>query len=207
VTTRGLGREVVGLLEALDLVEPVLMLGLGSGGGVLQWVCLDEPEAVRAAALVASSPGQFDERVVPRHLDIETVASLAEQGWPGFLERHLSGRELFFDVAPDALEAFLAAHRGEFATELRSYLAHLEAALQHETTAHLAEIEVPALVLVGDHDDVAPEGAPCRIESSLALASRLFYSEYVEIEDAALGLHVERPDAFNEVVLDFLVRH
>jgi pimeloyl-ACP methyl ester carboxylesterase len=206
-STRLFARDVVHLLEELDLLEPVFLLGHSSGGGVVQWVCLDQPEAVRGAVLVASGSGRVDERPVARSLSPELVATLVEEGWPVFLQSWLQSPEMFFDAAPEVVETFLGAHRGEYATGLLSYLRHLQAGLEHETTAQLSEIEVPCFILVGDRDEAAAPGSANRIETSLELAKHLFYAEYVEIEDAALGLHIERPEAFNEAVRDFLIRH
>lgn len=205
-STRLLARDVIALLEVLELDEPVFALGLDGGGAVLQWVCLDAPEALRAAVLVASGPGRIDTRPVPRSLPAEAIADLVEKGWPAYLRDHLGGPEYFVNRESPAVQPFLATFDGEGACALLPWLWHQQAGFEHETTERLAEIELPCFVLVGEQDDHPRSGAPSRIETSLELAKRLFFAEYVEIADAALALHIEQAAAFNEAVRDFLAR-
>ncbi|HVB06348.1 MAG TPA: alpha/beta hydrolase [Acidimicrobiales bacterium] len=204
-STRLLARDLLVLFEELDLLEPLRVVGLGSGGAVVQWLCLDQPAAVRAAVFVASGPGQFDERPLARDLPADGLAAVEEE-WPAALTRRLASREYFLDPAAPVVAPFVAAVTDGAAAAV-AWRWHAEAARGHQLTEHIAEIEVPALVVVGEEDEVAPPGEPNPIESSLELAKRLFYAEYVEIPGAAHALHVEQAEAFNASIRDFLTRY
>jgi pimeloyl-ACP methyl ester carboxylesterase len=62
----------------------------------------------------------------------------------------------------------------------------------------LGDIEVPALALVGEHDHLTPP------EYHEELADRIPDGRYRELPDAAHLAMLERPEAFNDAVLDFL---
>ena len=65
---------------------------------------------------------------------------------------------------------------------------------------HLSEIDVPALVMVGNQDILTPRG------DSEELAELIPTAELVVISGAAHGFMVEHASTFNRVLLDFLGR-
>jgi 3-oxoadipate enol-lactonase len=82
-----------------------------------------------------------------------------------------------------------------FAAQVRAILAADESLADH-----LAEITVPALVLVGNQDILTPRG------DSEELAERIPNAELVVISGAAHGFMVEHATTFNRVLLEFLSR-
>jgi pimeloyl-ACP methyl ester carboxylesterase len=65
------------------------------------------------------------------------------------------------------------------------------------TTAELASIHVPVLVVVGDHDAVLPE-------HSAALARTIPNGRLYVIPDASHAVLLEKPDLCNQLLLEFL---
>ena len=67
------------------------------------------------------------------------------------------------------------------------------------TVAALAAVKTPILFLVGEDDAIMPP-------PMLGAAHRLMpSSRYVEVPEAGHSVYFEAPEAFNAVVLDFLV--
>jgi proline-specific peptidase len=68
-----------------------------------------------------------------------------------------------------------------------------------DITDRLAEIEVPVLLVSGEHDEVRPH-------LTAAMHERLRHGERVVFEDSSHMPHIEEPDRFLAVVQDFLER-
>jgi L-proline amide hydrolase len=68
-----------------------------------------------------------------------------------------------------------------------------------DITDRLPEIEVPVLLVSGEHDEVRPH-------LTAAMHERLRRGERVVLEDSSHMPHIEEPDRFLAVVRDFLER-
>ena len=66
------------------------------------------------------------------------------------------------------------------------------------TINRLTEIHIPTLILVGDHD------VPYILQIADLLADGIKGSQKVVIPNTAHHLHMEEPELFNGIVLDFL---
>jgi 3-oxoadipate enol-lactonase len=73
-----------------------------------------------------------------------------------------------------------------------------EIALQPPAITRLAEIRVPTLIIVGDHD------LPEKLEQTAELAAHIPGAQRVVIPGAAHMVSMEQPEQFNHTVLDFL---
>ncbi|HUY07044.1 MAG TPA: alpha/beta hydrolase [Acidimicrobiales bacterium] len=203
-TTRIFANDAFEMLDALGVDERVHILGHSMGGRVAQWMALDRPERVRSLILAATGPGPIDDR--PRYPGItpENAAEFVELGWPGYGEEHVRGVNMFLHASPDVIERFAATHRGQFGTDLLSYLRHLDARVRHDTRDRLSEIVTDTLVVVGAEDNYS---SPGHLDTSKYLAERLPNAELVVIPEVAHALHIETADTFNEIVSKFLSRH
>jgi 3-oxoadipate enol-lactonase len=83
-----------------------------------------------------------------------------------------------------------------------AFVSQVQAILEvdDDVSDQLAEVTVPALVLVGNQDILTPRG------DSEEIADRLPNAELVVISGAAHGFMVEHATTFNRVLLDFLGR-
>lgn len=102
---------------------------------------------------------------------------------------------LFYDPEPALVERTKAALR---ATGPEVTARDFRACDAFDVRERLDEVDVPALVVYGEHDRLAPP------EYHEYLAAHLLDAELVEIPDAAHLPMVERPEAFNEAVSGFL---
>jgi len=203
-STRMFANDAIAMLDAIGIDEPVHILGHSMGGRVAQWMTLDHPERVRSLILAATGPGPIDDRPHLPGITPEHAAEFVELGWPGYHEKHLRGSNMFLNASSDVIERFAATHRGQFGTDLLSYLRHLDARVRHDTRDRLSEILTDTLVIVGAEDNYS---SPGHLDTSKYLTEKLPNAELVVIPEVAHALHVESADIFNEVVGEFLSRH
>ncbi len=203
-TTRMFAEDAFGLLDAIGISEPVHLLGHSMGGRVAQWMTLDQPERVRSLILAATGPGPIDDRPHLPGIAPEHAAEFVALGWPGYHEEHLRGSNMFLHAGPETVERFVATHRGQFGTDLLSYLRHLDARVRHDTRNRLSEISTDTLVIVGKEDNYS---SPGHLDTSIYLAETLPHAEFIVIPEVAHALHVETAKTFNDAVGEFLARH
>ena len=107
--------------------------------------------------------------------------------------------EMYVD-RPEFVDTLVDFVRGRPAQPLDAFLAQAEAAMAHDATAVLGEIDTPTLITVGARDLV------CSPRFAEPLKSGIGGSELVVFEHLShAGLH-EDPETFNRVTLDFLLR-
>jgi 3-oxoadipate enol-lactonase len=97
----------------------------------------------------------------------------------------------------DTLAAFVRSRPSQ---PLDAFLAQTDAAIAHDASPVLGDIDVPSLITVGAHDLVCSTRFAERLKSGIA-TSKLVVFEHL----SHAGLH-EDPDTFNRVTLDFLLR-
>jgi pimeloyl-ACP methyl ester carboxylesterase len=81
----------------------------------------------------------------------------------------------------------------------QAYLWSMDAIMRWSVADRLGRIDVPTL-LVSSDEDYAP------VAEKEKMAARMPRAELVVVDDARHALPVERPDAFNETVGEFLAR-
>ncbi len=206
-TTRLLAGDAAGLLGALD-VGPTHVVGHSMGGRVAQWLALDAPDAVRSLVLVGTGAGPTDRAVhQSRGLPVQTAVRLAELGYEDYV-RDLQRRTFFTDdfagSNPEAV-AWLFEAFWEHRPPLEDYVKHVVARQEHDTVDRLAEIAVPALVVVGGLDTHA--GATgSHVEQSRFLAEHLPHAELCVVPGVKHGLFWEHPAETAELIGAWLRR-
>ena len=188
--------DLAGLLDALEIAEPVVLCGLSMGGYIaLQFwrkyaarlrglilcdtrAAADPPEAAAARLVMAErvlreGPAPLVDSMLPRVLGETT-----RQKRPQLVE---AVRRMMMAASPQGIAAAL---RGM--------------AERPDMTAALGEIRCPTLVLVGA-EDVASTPAEMR-----GMAQAIPGAKFVEIPAAGHLSPLENPPAFNAAMLEFV---
>lgn len=176
---------------------PAVVCGLSMGGYVALRAAQREPARFRALVLAdTKSEADTDEAKIKRH-----AAMLAVKKHPAvFAESFLK----------TALSEKTVAGRREVTEPLKELIAKgnplgmaggvLALAARTDTTAALAGMKMPVLVLVGEEDKITPPAA------AEAMKKLLPDSELRRIPGAAHLSNLENPEAFNRALAEFLAR-
>jgi pimeloyl-ACP methyl ester carboxylesterase len=150
-TTPGLAADAAALLDALA-IDAAHLVGISMGGMVAQELALAHPERVRTMTLGCTYPGGPEAKMT----DMAVVAMLAEAVLSGDEERT---RRTGYDVmiAPEyaadpANYAVYAEVAAQYPASIPVLMAQLEAVGGHDTSARLAGIGAPTLVIHGTAD-------------------------------------------------------
>jgi pimeloyl-ACP methyl ester carboxylesterase len=183
--------DLAGLLGSLG-VERAVLAGMSQGGFLSLRAALSHPELVQALILIDTQAGSEDPERLPYYQQL--------------LERWLT-RGMDDELAA-IVEALILGDGYDDAERWKSSWKQLRPANvqqlfttvagRDDITDRLAEIEVPALVIHGDHD------ASIDIERAEALAAGLPDSELVLIEGAGHASNLTHPAAVNAHVARFL---
>jgi 3-oxoadipate enol-lactonase len=207
---RGMGRSEGGdgqftleflvddLLALLDhlAVERAVLCGLSMGGYLAQRFHQRHPERVRGLILADTrSEADTDEGKLKR---AAAMRLLKTQGIPAFAESFLPSAFTPAAIAAGT-PAVEEARRLIHANSLQGLLGALLAlATRTDTTASLAAIRLPTLLLVGAKDTLTP---PSVMEK---MKGRIPGARYKVIPRAGHFSNMENPEAFNRQVILFL---
>ncbi|RLT34759.1 MAG: 2-succinyl-6-hydroxy-2,4-cyclohexadiene-1-carboxylate synthase [Chloroflexi bacterium] len=178
-------------------------LGYSMGGRTALQVASFRPEAVNALILEGASPGlpTVDERLARIAADEVLAQRLEREGVEPFVDFWQS-ISLFASQAslPKAVwDRQRAGRLRNSALGLANSLRGMGTGAQAALHDRLTGITVPALLLAGELDIKYTDAAR---EMALALPDATMHV----IEDAGHAAHLEQPERFNTLVLDFLRR-
>ena len=197
---RGLAQSCVHLIEALlpgqaqGAARSAALIGHGLGGMVAQEVVMRRPDLVNRLVLSGSTSGP-------------------ESGWQADAQDQLQRLDGPQHGSMQALaEAMLPAQTGPLAlaegvrlakhcmaqVSPVTYRRALQAQATFDRDAALALIHVPTLLLTGEFDHCVPSRAIER------MARQIASSRWLQMPGVGRWLHLEAPDAFDALVLDFL---
>lgn len=195
-------RDLIALLDHLDVARPIVLMGCSMGGGIAMDFALARPSEVAAVIMVGSGPSglALDAPVPAKFADVE-MASKA-----GDLDRVCEiETQIWFDGTGRTPEQVNPSMR-RLAYEMnRTVLGHEAKGLgkrlpdaQVPAAGRLGEIRVPVLVIVGEHD------IPYIHAASEYMLERLSAATKVEIADAAHLPNMDHPQEFQRIVTRFL---
>lgn len=184
-----LPREEFSFVDAVVPHLPGALVGNSFGGMVALRTACAHPELVEKLALVATGLPSWDYSEEMRDYWARENAAIEADDLDAAVEMTL---EMF--VTPE--------HRGEVRPQQRRALelqtAHEEPPLRWPPQFEPAALEMPVLVVVGTEDK-----ADFRAIAQ-HLAEQITHSQLVIVEGAGHLVGVDRPDALNRVLLDFL---
>ena len=196
-TIDGFADLVAGLMASLE-VGPAVVGGLSMGGYVALSLLRRHPEKVAALVLADTRAGADTPEVVERRNAQQRQAS--EEGTDRLVESML-GTLLSDDTRakrPDVVERVRALMHGCSAAGV---IGALEAMKNRADSVPMLEtIDVPVLVLVGEHDGPAPP------DVAAAMADAIPNARLEVLAGAGHLSNLEAPEAFNQAVESFLAR-
>ena len=198
-------QDLLSLLQYLD-IDKTYLLGLSGGGTFALDFTLEHPDKVDALILVSSDPSGY---MPPMTDDLQT---LVNQYYQALQQRDSAGAaeatmRFWTDGprrTPEQVNAQARARIREMTMQHiqqhSDFMAHEEHMMPLEPPAikRLTEVRVPTLVMLGDED------VPAVIEAAGILEQGIPGAKKVVIPGAAHHPHMEKPEEFNRVVLDFL---
>lgn len=198
----GARRDVhVGMEEAARLVGEDggrgAYVGYSMGGRVALHLALTRPDLVERLVLVSTSAGIEDEedRAARRDEDEARARSLEADGLDAFLKDWLA-QSLFAGLSPDA--AGIEARRENTPAGLAAALRLLGPGSHEALWRRLHELRMPVLVVAGERDDAYCVQA-VHLGGWMGEVAVL-----AMVPDAGHACHLERPQAFVDLVLPFL---
>lgn len=195
---RLLAEDALSVLQQTD-AGPAHVVGCSMGGYVALTLALRHPEAVRSLVLISTSAGGEGASGVPE----QTLT--AWRNAEGVSAEDFARRTMPLSFAP----GWVDAHPAEFGRWLQARLAHPTPAQAWRaqfdaSAAFLTEglgpgpIPHPALVIHGTEDQVVPYA------NARALVERLDRARLVTLRGAGHLCWLERSDAVNELLADFV---
>ena len=190
VTLERLGRDVVGLLDALAIPR-AHFCGISMGGMTGQWLgihqpqCLDRLVLANTAARIGTVESWSARAAQVRQEGIDGVADGAADRWftPGFIARepHVVGR--------------MIAHLRE--QDPAGYAACCDALAQADLRGDVGAIAAPTLVVAGAHDPVTT------VDDGKWLADKVPGATLAVVPASHIS-NIEAAQAFTDAVLRFL---
>lgn len=193
----GTTQALIDVLDEVD-VDGCTLVGYSMGGRVALYVSLVHPSRTGRLVLESASPGlpTDEERRDRRRVDAER-AEWIERDLGSFLEDWYR-QPLFASLSRhDLVEEMVATRTANDATELARALRGLSPGRQPSLWERLREIEIPTLLLTGALDSKY-EAITEQAADGIASARRVL------VPRAGHNVHAERPEAFLEVLRQFL---
>lgn len=193
-----------GLWEGADLLAErggtAGYLGYSMGARLCLHLALARPELVTSLVLVGVHPGIADPgQRASRHADDDALARRLEaDGVAAFVDWWL--RQPLFSTLP-AAAAGVGERLANTAAGLASSLRLAGTGSQEPLWDRLPELGMPVLIVAGERD---PKFADLGRRAAAAIGAN---AELALVASAGHACHLERPDAFCQVLADFLAAH
>ncbi len=193
-----MARDVVSVLDA-EGVARAHVLGASMGGIIAQILTVQYPDRVRSLVLACTACHHHSWR---RELLEEWVEAVQDDGMSA-----LSDDALRWMIGPRFRRRFglwlnVLSHI-VLSSAPEPFIAQVQAILAEPDDIRFAlrDVDAPTLIVTGSQDALTPVG------DAEELAELIPGSELCVLSGAAHGLMVESPNAFNAIVVEFLVRH
>lgn len=180
---------------------PVHIIGYSMGGRIAIGLAARYPESIASLSLIGASPGLSNpvERAARRRADDELADDLLENGLAAFVDRWMAS-PIFASqsrLGSDALEFARVQRLANDPDGLAGSLRGAGAGAQPSQWHHLADIEVPVLLLAGEDD-------PKFRAIAIRMAAALPRATIRVVPNAGHAAHLENPTYVMHVIEEFL---
>lgn len=194
-------RDLIALLEHLEVREPIIFIGCSMGGGLAMDYALAQPTDVRALIMVDSAPSGLELDVpVPDKFtlvkeaekagDLDLVAEIETQIWfdgsRASDEVNQQMRSLAYQMNRLAL-SHASMDLGQRLPNSNKLAVDL-----------LKNLDIPILAIIGTND------IPYMHAAVEFMSREISNFQQAEIQDAAHLPNMDQPKAFQKIVLDFI---
>lgn len=195
-------RDLVSLLDALGVHEPLVMMGCSMGGGLAMDFALTYPSRVKGLIMVDSGPSglKLDVPASSKYADAEKAFEAGDLDLVAEIET-----QIWFDgagrtseqVNQEMRKLLYEMNRLALSYEVRQLGKRLP---NTETPAaeRLQDLDIPVLIIVGSHD------TPYTLAAANYMEEKIKSARKVTIEDAAHMPNMDQPEEFRRIVRDFL---
>jgi len=195
-TMARLADDLAAMLDGLGIDEPVIFCGLSMGGYVAWQFALRHRR--RLSKLILCDTRSIADTPEGAAGRLKTAEKVLAEGAGVVADGMLS--KFFAPLTPSTQPQLVEATRQVI---LRTKPAGIAAALRGmaerpDVTRDLAEIDIPALVLCGEHDAISSPAEMRQIADNLPRAT------FVEIAGAGHMAPLEQPEAVNAAIREFL---
>jgi 3-oxoadipate enol-lactonase len=184
------------LLDAMQVQEKIVLLGLSMGGYVSFEFVRKYPERLQALVLVATHP--FPDSEATRQGRYETAEFVRREGSSALAERlipKLLGRTSL-KTKPQVVERIRQLISSSSPDSIAS--ACLGLAFRRDSTPLLPQISVPTLIVAGSEDTLIPR------EQTQQIHQGVTDSRLVVVQECGHMINLEQPLEFQNRVLQFL---
>jgi pimeloyl-ACP methyl ester carboxylesterase len=188
--------DLVALLDALNINEPITYVGLSMGGYVGFALWRRHPERVAAFVIADSRAAADTPEGRQSRLDLAAKAETLKSPQPAIdamLPRLLSPHLRPGSLPEQLLKGMMHASSVRAVADGARGLGE-----RAESYSTLPTISVRTLVIVGEHDILTPP------EDSRQMAAGIPNASLVSIDQAGHMSNMENPEAFNAALLNFL---
>lgn len=188
--------DLIGVLEALEVDQPVTFCGLSMGGYIGWQFAFRHPEWLGRLILCDTRSAADSAEAAANRLKMADI--VMKEGPEPVVWAMMP--KLFAPFTAQRQPALIALVRQTVMATSPTAIAaaHRGMAVRPDVTAMLSEIRVPTLVIVGEYDAISP---PAEMK---AFAAEIPDSRFVTIPDAGHMAPMENPVAVNAAIAEFL---
>lgn len=196
--------DLAALLDALEIHEPLVIMGCSMGGGLAMDFALTHPARVKALIMVGSAPSglELDVESSPKYAEAEKAFEAGDLDLVNELET-----QIWFDGTgrtPEQVDQSMRKLLSEMnRLALANEVKQLGKRLPNTQTPafdRLGDLDIPVLVIVGAHD------TPYILAAADYMIEKIPSARKVIIADAAHLPNMDHPQEFQAIVKDFLER-
>ena len=196
VTMQTYADDLAALLDEMGITDPVHFCGL-SMGGYIAWAFEQRHRARLASLILCDTRASADNEAAQKTREL-TAQRVLKEG-PDFLASGLIDKLFVKQTREQQPEIIEQTKRVIRSTAPRTVAAASRAmAARPDVTDRLPSIDVPTLIIVGEHDAISPPSEMRDIANAMSDAT------YSEIPNAGHMAPLERPEQVNATIEQFL---